>query len=450
MRQINRVFIANRGEIALRIIRACRLLGIETVLGASEADLNSLPAQLADRTVCIGPAPVTDSYLNTNVIIASAIGTGADAIHPGYGFLAEVPELAENCEEQGLIFIGPKSDHIRQMGNKLLARALAQKNNVPVLPGSEKIGSYHEAIQVVQQIGLPVMVKAAAGGGGRGMKIVWDEADLKETIESAAKEAEAAFGDGTLYVEKYIPHARHIEVQILGDAHGNVIHLGERDCSLQRRHQKLVEEAPAPKISDTLRQAIRETAVKLAQAIKYENAGTVEFLVDMDHETFYFLEMNTRIQVEHPVTEAITGVDLVLEQLRVASGLPLRYTQDDISFSGHAIECRINAEAPERGFQPSPGQIAEWMPPGGMGVRLDSHCYAGYTVPMFYDSMIGKLIVHGRDREEAIQRMQLALNEFRITGIPTTVSFLKQVMQNEDFKNGAVHTRLLETILKDN
>ena len=450
MRQINRVFIANRGEIALRIIRACRLLGIETVLGASEADLNSLPAQLADRTVCIGPAPVTDSYLNTNVIIASAKGTGADAIHPGYGFLAEVPELAENCEEQGLIFIGPKSDHIRQMGNKLLARALAQKNNVPVLPGSEKIGSYHEAIQVVQQIGLPVMVKAAAGGGGRGMKIVWDEADLKETIESAAKEAEAAFGDGTLYVEKYIPHARHIEVQILGDAHGNVIHLGERDCSLQRRHQKLVEEAPAPKISDTLRQAIRETAVKLAQAIKYENAGTVEFLVDMDHETFYFLEMNTRIQVEHPVTEAITGVDLVLEQLRVASGLPLRYTQDDISFSGHAIECRINAEAPERGFQPSPGQIAEWMPPGGMGVRLDSHCYAGYTVPMFYDSMIGKLIVHGRDREEAIQRMQLALNEFRITGIPTTVSFLKQVMRNEDFKNGAVHTRLLETILKDN
>lgn len=450
MRKINRVFIANRGEIALRIIRACRLLGIETVLGASEADLNSLPAQLADRTVCIGPAPVTDSYLNTNVIIASAIGTGADAIHPGYGFLAEVPELAETCEEQGLIFIGPKPDHIRQMGNKLLARALAQKSNVPVLPGSEKVGSYHEAIQVVQQIGLPVMVKAAAGGGGRGMKIVWDEADLKETFESAAKEAEAAFGDGTLYVEKYIPHARHIEVQILGDAHGNVIHLGERDCSIQRRHQKLVEEAPAPKISDTLRQAIRETAVKLAQAIKYENAGTVEFLVDMDHETFYFLEMNTRIQVEHPVTEAITGVDLVLEQLRVASGLPLRYAQDEISFSGHAIECRINAEAPERGFQPSPGQIAEWVPPGGMGVRLDSHCYAGYTVPMFYDSMIGKLIVHGRDREEAIQRMQLALNEFRITGIPTTVSFLKQVMQNEDFKNGAVHTRLLETILKDN
>lgn len=450
MRKINRVFIANRGEIALRIIRACRLLGIETVLGASEADLNSLPAQLADRTVCIGPAPVTDSYLNTNVIIASAIGTGADAIHPGYGFLAEVPELAENCEEQGLIFIGPKSDHIRQMGNKLLARALAQKSNVPVLPGSEKVGSYQEAIQVVQQIGLPVMLKAAAGGGGRGMKIVRDETDLKETFDSAAKEAEAAFGDGTLYVEKYIPHARHIEVQILGDAHGNVIHLGERDCSLQRRHQKLVEEAPAPKISDTLRQAIRETAVKLAQAIKYENAGTVEFLVDMDHETFYFLEMNTRIQVEHPVTEAITGVDLVLEQLRVASGLPLRYTQDDISFSGHAIECRINAEAPERGFQPSPGQIAEWVPPGGMGVRLDSHCYAGYTVPMFYDSMIGKLIVHGRDREEAIQRMQLALNEFRITGIPTTVSFLKQVMQNEDFKNGAVHTRLLETILKDN
>lgn len=449
MRKINRVFIANRGEIALRIIRACRLLGIETVLGASEADLNSLPAQLADRTVCIGPAPVTDSYLNPNVIIASAIGTGADAIHPGYGFLAEVPELAETCEEQGLIFIGPKPDHIRQMGNKLLARALAQKSNVPVLPGSEKVGSYHEAIQVVQQIGLPVMVKAAAGGGGRGMKIVWDEADLKETFESAAKEAEAAFGDGTLYVEKYIPHARHIEVQILGDAHGNVIHLGERDCSIQRRHQKLVEEAPAPKISETLRQAIRETAVKLAQAIKYENAGTVEFLVDMDHETFYFLEMNTRIQVEHPVTEAITGVDLVLEQLRVASGLPLRYAQDEISFSGHAIECRINAEAPERGFQPSPGQIAEWVPPGGMGVRLDSHCYAGYTVPMFYDSMIGKLIVHGRDREEAIQRMQLALNEFRITGIPTTVSFLKQVMQNEDFKNGAVHTRLLETILRD-
>jgi len=445
---IKKIFIVNRGEIAVRIIRSCKVLGIETVLAVSEADIDSLPARLADKTVCIGPANSTKSYLNIPVIITAAKSVGADAIHPGYGFLSEVAELSQNCQDQGLIFIGPKPEHISKMGNKLVARSIAQQCGVPVLPGSEKVASFEEVIQTIEKIGLPIMLKAAAGGGGRGMKIITDYANIKTVFESASAEAKAAFGDGTMYVEKYIPNARHIEVQILGDQHGNVIHLGERDCSTQRRHQKLIEEAPAPNISEKLRQEIREAAVKLAKNISYENAGTVEFIVDQDEQKFYFLEMNTRIQVEHPVTEAITGVDLVQEQINIARGEKLRFTQSDIRFTGHAVECRINAEAPEEGFRPSPGLISKWEMPQGPGVRIDTHCYQGYSVPLFYDSMIAKVIVHGYDRTHAMKRMLVALDEFTVEGIKTTIPFLKEVLQDEEFVSGNVNTRLLEKVMK--
>ncbi|WP_339209871.1 acetyl-CoA carboxylase biotin carboxylase subunit [Aeribacillus sp. FSL K6-8210] len=445
---IKKIFIVNRGEIAVRIIRSCKVLGIETVLAVSEADIDSLPARLADKTVCIGPANSTKSYLNIPVIITAAKSVGADAIHPGYGFLSEVAELAQNCQDHGLIFIGPKPEHISKMGNKLVARSIAQQCGVPVLPGSEKVASFEEVIQTIEKIGLPIMLKAAAGGGGRGMKIITDYANIKTVFESASAEAKAAFGDGTMYVEKYIPNARHIEVQILGDQHGNVIHLGERDCSTQRRHQKLIEEAPAPNISEKLCQEIREAAVKLAKNISYENAGTVEFIVDQDEQKFYFLEMNTRIQVEHPVTEAITGVDLVQEQINIAHGEKLRFTQSDIRFTGHAVECRINAEAPEEGFRPSPGLISKWEMPQGPGVRIDTHCYQGYSVPLFYDSMIAKVIVHGYDRTHAMKRMLVALDEFTVEGIKTTIPFLKEVLQDEEFVSGNVNTRLLEKVMK--
>lgn len=445
---IKKIFIVNRGEIAVRIIRSCKVLGIETVLAVSEADIDSLPARLADKTVCIGPANSTKSYLNIPVIITAAKSVGADAIHPGYGFLSEVAELAQNCQDHGLIFIGPKPEHISKMGNKLVARSIAQQCGVPVLPGSEKVASFEEVIQTIEKIGLPIMLKAAAGGGGRGMKIITDYANIKTVFESASAEAKAAFGDGTMYVEKYIPNARHIEVQILGDQHGNVIHLGERDCSTQRRHQKLIEEAPAPNISEKLRQEIREAAVKLAKNISYENAGTVEFIVDQDEQKFYFLEMNTRIQVEHPVTEAITGVDLVQEQINIARGEKLRFTQSDIRFTGHAVECRINAEAPEEGFRPNPGLISKWEMPQGPGVRIDTHCYQGYSVPLFYDSMIAKVIVHGYDRTHAMKRMLVALDEFTVEGIKTTIPFLKEVLQDEEFVSGNVNTRLLEKVMK--
>jgi acetyl-CoA carboxylase, biotin carboxylase subunit len=445
--KISRIFIINRGEIAVRIIRTCKVLGIETVLAVSEADQNSLPARLADKTICIGPANAAKSYLNIPVIITTALSIGADAIHPGYGFLSEVPELAEACRDNDLIYVGPQPDHIFKMGNKLVARSIAQECGVPILPGSEKVSSFEEVIQAIEKIGLPIMLKAAAGGGGRGMKIVTDQSSVKTIFESASAEAKAAFGDGTMYVEKYIANARHIEVQVLGDKYGNVIHLGERDCSTQRRHQKLVEEAMAPIISEVLRQDIRNAAVKLAENISYENAGTVEFIVDQDEATFYFLEMNTRIQVEHPVTEAITGVDLIQEQINVANGETLRFAQSDIIFSGHAIECRINAEAPEEGFRPTPGLITKWEMPQGPGVRVDTHCYQGYTVPVFYDSMIAKVIVHGSDRAHAIQRMLVALDEFSVEGISTTIPFLKQVLQDEDFLSGRVNTRLLEKIM---
>ena len=445
---VSRVLIANRGEIAVRIIRACQGLGIETVLAVSEADRDSLPARIAGRAVCIGAASTTESYLNIKAIVAAALGTGSDAVHPGYGFLAESPELAEACAAQGLTFVGPRPEQIREMGNKLQARALARQYGLPILPGSEKVHSYEEAAKVAQRIGLPVMMKAAAGGGGRGMKIVTDYKDMQQMFGSASAEARAAFGDDTLYLERYIPNARHIEVQVLGDRFGNVIHLGERDCSQQRRHQKLVEESPAPAITEALREDIRQAGVTLARNIGYENAGTVEFIVDQDSETYYFLEMNTRIQVEHPVSEMITGIDLVQEQFRVARGESLRFSQSDVTFRGHAIECRINAELPAEGFRPSPGRLVEWCPPEGPNIRLDTHCYAGYTVPLYYDSMLAKLIVYGCDRTEALERMRRALEQFSVSGIGTTLAFLHFVMGHPDFAAGKVNTNLVEQLIE--
>lgn len=446
---ISRILIVNRGEIAVRIIRTCKVLGIETVLAASDTDKDSLAARLADQTVVIGK-PGVATYLNIPVLIQTALDVDADAIHPGYGFLSEKPELARACEENGIIFIGPKADHIFSLGNKLVARAMAQEYGVPTLPGSEKVNSYEDVLRVVEEIGFPIMIKAAAGGGGRGMKIVTEnEKDsLKQIFDAATAESKAAFGDGSLFVEKYIANARHIEVQILGDKFGNVVHLGERDCSTQRRHQKLIEEAGAPLISDELRTGLYSSAVVLAKNISYENVGTVEFIVDQDESKFYFLEVNTRIQVEHPVTEEITGIDLIREQIRVANGEKLPFTQADIQFRGHAIECRINAESADEGFRPTPGLITRWEMPQGPGVRVDTHCYHGYSVPIFYDSLIGKLIVHGNDRDHALRRMLAALDEFNVEGISTTIPFLQKVLRNLNFSVGLVSTRLLEQIMQ--
>ena len=449
MPALKRILVANRGEIALRVIRACQQMGIETVLAASTADRDSLPARAADRMVCIGPAIAAQSYLDVRAIITAAKGTGADAVHPGYGFLSESPDLAQACADEGLVFIGPRPDNIREMGNKLKAREKAKAFGLPMLPGSEKVGSWQDAAQFAQRIGFPVMLKAAAGGGGRGMKIVTQADEMQRMFESASNEARAAFGDNTLYLERYIANARHVEVQVLGDSFGNVIHLGERDCSLQRRHQKLVEESPAPAIAEPVREAIREAGVTLARSIGYENAGTVEFIYDEDNKAFYFLEMNTRIQVEHPVSEMVTGIDLVQEQIRVARGETLRFRQQDIVFRGHALECRINAEVPSEGFRPSPGRITEWDPPQGPNIRLDSHCHAGYAVPPYYDSMIGKLIVYGSDRSEAIERMSHALARFRVEGIGTTLEFLRHVMRHPDFVAGLVSTGLVGQMLDE-
>jgi acetyl-CoA carboxylase biotin carboxylase subunit len=440
---ITRVLVANRGEIAVRIIRACKSLGLETVLAVSEADRDSLPARQADRTICIGPPASGRSYLNPKALVAAALGTGCDALHPGYGFLSESATLAALCAEHGVTFIGPLPEHIHQMGNKLEARALARRSGVPVLPGSEKVASADEALAVADRIGLPVMMKAAAGGGGRGMKVVTRREDMAGMFTAAAAEARSAFGDSTLYLERFIANARHIEVQVLGDRHGNVIHLGERDCSLQRRHQKVVEEAPAPAVADALRAQIHEAAVTLARSIGYQSAGTVEFIYDEDAKTFYFLEMNTRIQVEHPVTEAVTGIDLVRQQLQIAAGEPLRIAQSDIRLEGHAIECRITAELPRENFRPNPGRISRWQPPQGEQIRLDSHCYEGYVVPIYYDSLLGKLIVHGRDRAEAIALMQRALAAFVVDGIGTTIPFLAHAMADAEFRAGRVNTQLV-------
>jgi acetyl-CoA carboxylase, biotin carboxylase subunit len=444
---LSRVFVANRGEIALRVINACRALGVETVIGVSEADEDSLFARAADRAVVIGPARSTDSYLNLARVIDGATDNKADALHPGYGFLAERPELAEACAKKGIKFIGPSAESIRKMGNKLAARALAKEFGVPVGSGSEKIDNAKAAEARAEEIGFPVLIKAAAGGGGRGMKIVAAKSELKRGFETAAAEARAAFGDPTLYLEKYIANARHIEVQIVGDSFGNVIHVGERDCSLQRRHQKVVEEAPSYSLKPELREEIHKAAVTIAQKSGYENAGTVEFILDQDSGRFSFLEMNTRIQVEHPVSEMISGIDLVQEQIRIAGGAKLSRKQSEITFSGHAIECRITAESAADGFRPSPGVITDWESPDEAYIRLDTHCYAGYRVPPFYDSLLGKLIVTGANRVEAVARMQQALEHFFVAGIDTTIPFLRYLTQRLQYVKGDVNTRWLEELL---
>ncbi len=443
---IKRVLVANRGEIAVRVIRACKALGIESVLAVSEADRGSLGASMADRAVCIGPAHPRESYLNVGAIVTAALGTGSDAIHPGYGFLAEQPRLARACKDNGIIFIGPSAELIEQMGNKIAARSIAERLGVPVVPGSEQVASAEMALDVAAGIGYPILLKAAAGGGGRGMRIVHAGSELAAAFEAASAEALAAFADGTMYMERYISNARHIEVQIMADHFGNVIHLGERDCSSQRRYQKVVEEAPAPGL-DALREPIREAARTLAQKTGYENAGTIEFIVDQDAQRFYFLEMNTRIQVEHPVTEMITGVDLVREQIRVAGGHPLSMQQSEVGFSGHAIECRVNAEAPGQGFRPSPGRIGRWRTPQGPGIRVDSHCFEGYLVPPYYDSMLAKLIVHAPTRREAISRMTAALEEFEVDGVDTTIPFLRSLIGQARFQEGATHVRWIEELM---
>lgn len=442
----HKVLIANRGEIAIRVIRACKELGIKTVAVYSTADAESLHVKLADESVCIGPAPSSQSYLNINAIISAAELTDAEAIHPGYGFLSENAKFAEVCEQCGITFIGPSAESMRVMGDKISARQAVIGHGVPILPGTkESVQSVDEAVKIAKKIGFPVIIKATAGGGGRGMKIVHSQATLATAYATARAEAQAGFGNPDVYIEKYCVEPRHVEIQVLADKHGNCIHLGERDCSIQRRHQKIIEEAPCPVLSPETRTAMGAAAVKAAKAVNYSSVGTVEFLLDKSGE-FYFMEMNTRIQVEHPVTEMITGVDLIREQIRSAAGLPLRYKQEDIKITGHAIECRINAEDPFK-FTPCPGKITAYHQPGGLGVRVDAFVYDQYSVVPHYDSMIGKLIVHAETREDAIRRMARALDEYIIEGIKTTVFFHKRIMTNKDFIEGNVDTSFLDRIV---
>ncbi|MFN3134005.1 MAG: acetyl-CoA carboxylase biotin carboxylase subunit [Candidatus Kryptonium sp.] len=431
-----KILIANRGEIALRIIRTCKELGIKTVAVYSEADRYSLHVRFADEAVCIGPGPSKDSYLNIPRIIAAAEITNAEAIHPGYGFLSENAMFAEICESSGIKFIGPTPDAIEAMGDKALAKETMRKAGVPVIPGSDGVvETLEEAREIANEIGYPIMLKAAAGGGGKGMRMVNDESELENAWQTARTEAESAFGNPAVYIEKFIERPRHIEIQILADEHGNVIHLGERDCSIQRRHQKLIEESPSPIITPELREAMGQAAVKGAKSVKYRNAGTIEFLVDKNGN-FYFMEMNTRIQVEHPVTEMVYGIDIVREQIRIAAGEKLNIKQRQLKPNGHAIECRINAEDPYKGFRPSPGKITGLHFPGGFGVRVDSHIYQDYVVPPYYDSMIAKLIVHGKTRDEAITRMLRALEEFVIEGVHTTIPFHIKLLNSREFRSG--------------
>lgn len=442
---MKKVLIANRGEIAVRIIRACKELGIETVAVYSEADAEALHVELADEAYCIGPSLSTDSYLNFSNIISAAKLTDCDGIHPGYGFLAENASFAELCEEVNIEFIGPTSDAISRMGTKDVARETMRKAGVPIVPGSSGIvADEHEALAVAEEIGFPVIIKATAGGGGKGIRVAKNKEDLISGIKITQKEAAAAFGNPGVYIEKYIEVFRHVEVQVLADKFGNAIHLGERDCSIQRRMQKLVEEAPSPAITPEIREAMGDAAVKAALAVKYESAGTVEFIYDHINEKFYFMEMNTRIQVEHPVTEMITGIDLIKQQLKVASGEKLSVKQEDVKINGWSIECRINAENPSKNFMPSPGEITMYMPPGGFGVRVDSAMYTGYSIPPFYDSMVAKLIVHADTREEAILRMKRALDEFIIEGVHTTIPFHLNLMDDEVFNSGEFDTNFLE------
>jgi acetyl-CoA carboxylase biotin carboxylase subunit len=439
-----KVLIANRGEIALRVIRACRELGIETVAVYSEADRESLHVRFADDDVCIGPPPARDSYLNIPRLIAAAEITGADAIHPGYGFLSERAEFAEIVQASNIVFIGPTPEQIRKMGDKAMARRLAQEAGVPIVPGTPgPVADVEQALGCAREIGFPVIIKAAAGGGGKGMRVSRDEEDFGRHFQLARSEALSAFGNDAVYLEKYLEKPRHVEIQVLGDRHGRVVHLNERDCSVQRRHQKLIEEAPSPAVSPELRREMGAAAVRLAERIQYAGAGTIEFLLDCDGG-FYFMEMNTRIQVEHPVTEMTTGVDLVKEQIRVAYGERLSIPRAGVRLRGHAIECRVNAEDPSQNFQPCPGQITTFHPPGGPGVRVDTHLYAGYTVPPYYDSLLAKVIVHGNDRAEALARMHQALDGFIVEGVTTTISFLGRVIMHDAFRQGDVDTKFLE------
>ena len=441
---IKKVLIANRGEIAVRIIRACREMGIETVAVYSEADREALHTQLADESICIGPAPSSHSYLSMENIISATIVSGADAIHPGFGFLSENSRFAELCEQCNITFIGPPSQVIASLGNKQAAKNTMAAAGVPVIPGSKKaVYSVEEGIAEADEIGYPVIIKAALGGGGKGMRTADCAAEFAESFRTAQKEAQMAFGDNTMYIEHFVRNPRHIEFQILADKKGNVIHLGERDCSVQRNHQKMIEESPCEVISDRLRKKMGEAAVKAAKACGYVNAGTIEFLLDRDG-SFYFMEMNTRIQVEHPVTEWVTGVDLVKEQIRIASGMPLSFKQKDIHITGHAIECRINAENPSKGFRPSPGTITDMYFPGGKGIRIDSAVYSGYTVQPYYDSMIAKLIVWAKNREEAIRKMQSALGEIIIEGIDTNVDYQYEILNNPDFLEGNTDVEFIE------
>jgi acetyl-CoA carboxylase biotin carboxylase subunit len=439
-----RVLIANRGEIAQRVIRACRELGIETVAVYSTVDADALYLRSADDTICIGPAQSSKSYLDIPSIIAAAEVADVEAIHPGYGFLAENAHFAEVCRACKIHFIGPEPETIAQLGDKVAARELARKADVPIVPGSDgAVDEEKRALDVAQSIGYPVIIKAAAGGGGRGMRVARNEPSLVAGFHAARSEAEAAFGDGTVYLEKFVENPRHIEVQILADRHGKILHLGERDCSVQRRHQKLIEESPSPSLTPDLRASICAAAIRVARAANYTNAGTVEFLLARDG-SFYFIEVNARIQVEHTVTELVTGLDLIQQQILIASGEKLGFNQDEVQFRGHALECRINAEDPDRDFQPSPGRIELFVPPGGPGVRVDSHCYSGYRIPPNYDSMIGKLIVHRARRDLSIRTMLRAIDEFVIEGPKTTVPLLRSILSHSDFRAGDHDTGFVE------
>lgn len=439
-----KVLIANRGEIALRVIRACRELGISTVAVYSEADSDSLHVRFADEDVCIGPGPSPQSYLNIANIISAAEVSDAEAIHPGYGFLAENPHFAEICQECNIKFIGPSPEAIRLMGDKAKAKETVRKAGVPVIPGSDGVvDNITEAQHEARRLGYPVIIKAVAGGGGRGMRIVKSDAELVESFPMAQAEAEKAFGKAELYLEKYIVNPKHIEFQLLADEHGNIVHLGERDCSIQRRHQKLIEETPCPIMTEELRRRMGRAAVRAAEAVNYTSAGTIEFLLDRNGE-FYFMEMNTRIQVEHPITEEVTRIDIVKEQIKIAAGEPLSFQQKDIRFMGHAIECRINAEDPDNDFKPNPGRVTAFHVPGGPGIRVDSHVYNEYIIPPFYDSLLAKLIAWGRNRKEAIARLKRALDEFVIEGVKTTIPFHQEVISSEAFKQGDFGTNFIE------
>jgi acetyl-CoA carboxylase, biotin carboxylase subunit len=447
--QFDKILIANRGEIALRILHTCAEMGIATVAVHSTIDRQALHVQLADESVCIGPPPSSKSYLNIPNIIAAALTRNATAIHPGYGFLAENARFAEICKDHQLTFIGPSKEAMLAMGDKSTAKKTMQQAKVPTVPGSNGLlRDESEAKAIADRIGYPVMIKATAGGGGRGMRLVREEAELVRMFQAAQGEAEAAFGNGGVYLEKFVENPRHIEFQIMADSHGNVVHLGERDCSIQRRHQKLLEEAPSAVLSAELRQKMGDAAVRAAKSINYVGAGTIEFLLDKSGD-FYFMEMNTRIQVEHPVTEMVTGIDLIAEQIRVAQGEKLRFTQEQVKLRGHAIECRINAEDPKHNFRPHPGRISAYLPPGGPGVRMDSHVYTDYEIPPYYDSLIGKLIVWGENRDVAIKRMRRALRECAITGVPTTIEFHQRILETPAFLNGEIYTNFIAEHLSD-